>query len=825
MFRLFLGTIDAVGIVGTTGIGPNGLPAGPVTASAAGVVAVSGVTSKTLGAMTLSGTGGVAGGATLTATLAGLSRTITGTVSLSGSATKTLGACTVSAAGTSGSVNPHAYFESLLAHSAFWKAYSLRPVPGVTDPEDPYWVNQLTEEDSGGGFGAQTIGKGFEPHPWEYDATEDAARLTMPPFVDVSGMTLQGGGVSSGATVLTFDNVVGTFSVGRSIKIDNEVMLIGARVTGVGGTLTVTRGHAGTTPAAHSAGALTRLLTNTSPSKLIIPLNTNNEVNHFFFVWDTKHTDSFVGNGLTNHKTYQIASGFSAIWFEPNTVYSPDPEQEGDYVDGVDVSATQVRGYGSVIAPPTTDDEPLEPQAGTFTIKPNKWTRYFALLRVKSKTDPTAFFNSGATLTGALGAVGISGVTLNTTMTTSTTALSFTSAASAVDFETAFPVGGYVGIDDEAMLITAVDGTAKTMTVTRAQLSTGPTAHAVGVGVYVAVQITANATSLYGAAVVAGLNRRLNIKIDSEIIRTITHSGSETSPRTMTVLRGYAGTTAAAHSSGAAIYHVANVTASFWVADEDRDPVKILDNLLISTHGEELRRPTLENSLVDFEYEWNTSNDTAVARSEPPVDLVVFHRNWAALKGTTLDPESEGLLERPNATEDEPSGTLSKTLGALTASSAGTVALSGLTAKTLTQSTVTSAGTVSLSGATTSTLASLTMSASGLVGLTGIVGELSRTLANASILSAGAAEVAGSVEATLQDVAATVQGQAAVSGTLDLALEAATVVSVAVEPISGTLSLTLQPVTASAGDIVPALPDVVTMVRPWIRVIRVRRSQ
>lgn len=544
-------------------------------------------------------------------------------------------------------VGVHAYFEGLLARSDYWKAYSLRPQSGVTSSSSPYWQSQLTEEDAGGGFGAQTLGFGFEPYPWAYDPTHDAAKLTMPPFVDISNMTLSSG-IGTSDTVLTFSNVSGSFSVGRSIKIDNEIMLIGARVGGVGGTLTVTRGHGGTTAATHSAGALTKLLTNTSPAKLIIPLATNNEVNRFFFVWDAKYTASFVGCGLTNHKAYQIASGGSAIWFEPNNAYAPDPEQEGDYVEGVDVAAVQVRSYASVIAAPTTDDEPLEPQAGTFNVKPNKWTRYFALLKVRSKTDAASFYNSGATLTGTLNAE-ITGVTLASTITSGTTALSFTSAASAAAFEASFPIGGYVGIDDEAMLISAVDGTAKTMTVTRAQLGTGADPHTAGVGAYVALQITADATSLYGAAVVAGLNRRINIKIDSEILRTITTAGTGTSPRTLTVLRGYAGTTAASHSSGAAIYTVANVLGSFWVADEDRNAVEIFADLPFCTHGEELKFPTLENSLADFEYEWNTSNDLVVARSEPPVDLISYHRNWVALKSATLDPVADGLLVKPVA--------------------------------------------------------------------------------------------------------------------------------------------------------------------------------
>jgi hypothetical protein len=453
----------------------------------------------------------------------------------------------------------HAYFESLLAISDYWKAYSLRPQAGVTDSSSPYYEDQLASE-ADGGFVINEYDP-FEPPHLEYDAAEDATKLTIPPFIRTNNNNLAAD-INASDTVLSCTDVTTSFAVGRYIRIDSEFMVITARDTTLD-TITVTRAQGGTTAVAHTSGTAVYQLSNSTTSVLTIPLLTNNEATRVFFAWDAKYTSSFVGTGLNNHKAFQISSGGSAIWFEPNNAYSPnEPTVVGSFNPATDVAAFQVRSYTKVIAPPTTGDEPLTPVSDTFAIKPNKWTRYFVLLKIKARDDASAYYDSGADLSAAL------------------------------------------------------DSSSTSFTV--------------------------DTTSQYGVGEVPMFTTQHYIKIDSEIMR-LTTVGPAANPRSLQVTRGELGTTAAAHSAGAAVYVVCNVLASAWIADEDREPATHFTDLPMAMHSGD--SVPSENSLTDFEYEWNTSNDNIVTRST--WDLVSYHRNWVALKGAAIDPVADGRLVKP----------------------------------------------------------------------------------------------------------------------------------------------------------------------------------
>lgn len=116
-------------------------------------------------------------------------------------------------------------------------------------------------------------------------------------------------------------------------------------------------------------------------------------------------------------------------------------------------------------------------------------------------------------------------------------------------------------------------------------------------------------------------------------------------------------------------------------------------------------------------------------------------------------------------------GTLSQTLAALTASSAGNVLVSGSLSQTLSALTVGSNGTVLVSGQLAQTLAALTAAGTGGVKISG---TLARTLADVTVSSNGTVLVSGALGRALVDVAlasnGTVTGGGPVTGTLAVTL-------------------------------------------------------
>lgn len=784
----------AVGTVAVTGVASVTL--GALSRTSTGTVEVKGTTSKTLAGLAISATGAGAGNGTLTKTLGTLTVSSAGSISISGTATKTLAAVTVSAAGGGAVIDEHAYFNELIARPDFWHGLSLRPQAGVTNASSPYWVDQIIEEDFGGFQVDKT--HGFQPLAWTYDpssdpdpSAQDASKLTIQPFYDPAGNTLVAP-MTTSDTTLSCAVVDAFFTVGRWIKIDDEVMKITARDT-ILDTLTVTRAQYGTTAAVHSSGAAILLGTITCSSNLAYELQSNNEISRYFFTWDAYYTSTYVGiagGSFGNHKAYQIETGADAIWFEPNSNYAPASAIIGSYVNGTDVAAFQVRSYTRVIASPTTNDEPILPVVNTFAIKPNKWTRYFALVKVRARDDPASYYDTGGDLLSTLAAE-VSDVTLTVATTTSSTSLSCASAASAAAFEASFPVGGYLRIDFETCLITAVDGTAKTIGVTRAQLGQGSAVvHAIGAGVsvYAALSVDTTAVDLD----VGMYGNRLYIKIDNEIMRCATDSGTGSgNPRTVPVARGQLGTAAVAHSAGAAVKVCANALVSTWMSDVDRDPVAHFLDMPVGVHSSS--NPAEENSIAAFVWEWNTSSD------EPrDHDLISYHRNWVVLKSPTLDPLADGLLDRPNAPADQPTGTLSKTLAALTVSAAGTLPIAGAVTTTLGTLTSAATGGVALVGTLSQGLSAATVSADGLIGLSSVIGELTATLAALSDSSAGTVSVGGVATPTLGALASTAAGTISLSGVAAVALDAAVVMADGTVGVAGVSAPTLAALTSVA---------------------------
>jgi hypothetical protein len=272
----------------------------------------------------------------------------------------------VSAAGA----DPHAYFNSLVARSDYWKSFSFRDAAALTGKK------YLTYDPS----------HDTDPH------RQDAAKIVIPAFYTTT--TTVGAISETDTSVEPADKRSTLWPAGRVIRIDNEIMTVAGRTVDAAGALTaikLTRAQSGTPARAHAAGAVVAHATNTLQSKLQIPLGTE-DGHSYFFVWDSYWTDSYVGAGQFNHKAFQFFSGGSdplgAIWFEPQATYNK--------VAAPALASFQVRSYnlpggdtswlatdGNKLGPAAAGGEPLKPYV-PFFLMPNTWTRFFVRIDQRS---------------------------------------------------------------------------------------------------------------------------------------------------------------------------------------------------------------------------------------------------------------------------------------------------------------------------------------------------------------------------------------------------------------------------------------------------------
>ncbi len=376
----------------------------------------------------------------------------------------------------------NAYFDALIARPDLHLAYSLRPVAGNTNQSSPYWEGQLGDQDDDGLQGGLGVGQSYafsyDPGSDTHPNAQDACKHVIPPYVRVNSNALASD-IDAVTTTIPCTNVSSTYALNRHMKIDDEIMKITAR-DDLTDTFTVLRAQQGTTAVPHTAGTFTKVCSNTTPTVLVMPVLSGGEKTRFFFVWDAYYTDSFVGTGLTNHKAFQISSGESAIWFELNNTYGPSDASTGDFQTGVDVAAFQVRSYTAMMAPPMFDDEPIEPIVNTFAVKPNKWTRYFALIDVRSRDDAANYHDVSAEL-----AAGIDSAVTSFSVDT-------TGMQTAVP---QFAVDQYIMVDSEIMTLTASvsAGNPRTLNVTRGARGTTPAAHSAGAAVKLGCHVRVSA--------------------------------------------------------------------------------------------------------------------------------------------------------------------------------------------------------------------------------------------------------------------------------------------------------------------------------------------
>lgn len=144
--------------------------------------------------------------------------------------------------------------------------------------------------------------------------------------------------------------------------------------------------------------------------------------------------------------------------------------------------------------------------------------------------------------------------------------------------------------------------------------------------------------------------------------------------------------------------------------------------------------------------------------------------------------------------------TLSATLGNVTSSAAGAVALQASLAQTLGNVTVASAGVVAIAASASNTLGNVTVSAAGVIT---IEGELSATLGDVTVSATGesVAEGTGSLSQTLGNVTVASTGTIALAGALAQTLDNVTSSAAGTVAITGALAPTLADVTVSASGV------------------------
>ncbi len=257
--------------------------------------------------------------------------------------------------------DPHAYFDALTARNDHWKSFSLRT------PE------QVQEYKAANSLPASvTYDPANDPHP----RRQDAAKVEVPTWLLSGTLALP---VAEGDFTVTLEQAGPAFVKNSQLLVDNEIMNITGKT---GNVLTVTRGFFGRPIASHQAGAPVSLGNLSLPNQVWLPLNT--EDGHVYLAtWDAWYSEDLASelSGLKNWKTFQFDApkregGGAGIWFEVRTRF--------DLAEGPNELAwVDARTYGT-FGPNVTANQPLSPAAGTFSVRPNTWVRYWVMIEQRA---------------------------------------------------------------------------------------------------------------------------------------------------------------------------------------------------------------------------------------------------------------------------------------------------------------------------------------------------------------------------------------------------------------------------------------------------------
>ena len=301
----------------------------------------------------------------------------------------------ISISPTLSAADTNAYFDALITRPGFWKGYSLRPRPGF-GAESPYFTNQL-EYKKDGGYQASSSA----PRYVTYDPAVDAAKVVIPAWIQPGYSLLLGTGLGAADTKFYPSEWTGSFgSIGRQVKMDNEIMLITAldpNTVSPRGVM-VSRGQYGTKPVAHAAGVPVYLGNNSLPHQVRLPLDTT-DGNTYVFTWDVMYSSSYMNTGLAGNKTFQFSSGQDAIWWEVKTrmdggskISLPSGFSKATHVGGLDVRSYNRPGGdanwmltdGTYLGPGVVGNQPVSPMESTFILYPNRWIRYWVVVEQRA---------------------------------------------------------------------------------------------------------------------------------------------------------------------------------------------------------------------------------------------------------------------------------------------------------------------------------------------------------------------------------------------------------------------------------------------------------
>lgn len=288
-------------------------------------------------------------------------------------------------------VGDHGYFDALLARPDFWKGYSLRPRPG--EPiASPYYEHQLKHPKDGGyaHSGSAPLWVTYAPSTDTDPDRQDAAKIVIPAWATRTALAGPMQASTPGASeTLTF---TGAVSVGSS-----QGLRIGAEIVKIDGlqpqhtSMRVKRGQFGTAADAHSTGTVVQFSVNSLLNQVRLPLGTT-DGHVYVFTWDVLWTSSYVRSGLTNHKAFQFSTGTndSRSFLEPQARYSG--MNAPGFNPATDVASLVLKSYNRVggnavfalnppgsswLGPGVTLAYPIQPQIGSFIVKPNVWTRHW----------------------------------------------------------------------------------------------------------------------------------------------------------------------------------------------------------------------------------------------------------------------------------------------------------------------------------------------------------------------------------------------------------------------------------------------------------------
>lgn len=184
-----------------------------------------------------------------------------------------------------------------------------------------------------------------------------------------------------------------------------------------------------------------------------------------------------------------------------------------------------------------------------------------------------------------------------------------------------------------------------------------------------------------------------------------------------------------------------------------------------------------------------------------------------AAAGTVASPPITGTLSQTlgaliasAAGTVRASAALSATLGALSASGAGAVRVTGQGAVTLQPLALAGVGQVRAAGALAQTLGDLTLTSTGVVGSTPIVGTAAILLQSLVAAASGQVRVSGGASATLAPATLASAGAVRASGALTSTLGALGLSASGSVRVAGAMATTLGPATLSASGVVGTAP-------------------